>query len=66
MGRRLSLTRRQVVALERVVASMNLVGGRISVSGEQDLLTTDEMGDLRDRLAGAIAEEPDVEIKIDF
>jgi hypothetical protein len=63
---KLSLTRRQLVALERAIRAMNLAGGRISVSGESDLLTTEEMLDLRERLANAVETEPDVEIRIDF
>lgn len=66
MAPRLTITHRQLVALERAIRSMNLVGGRISVTGESDLLSLDEMQDLQQRLAGAVREEPDVTVKIDW
>jgi hypothetical protein len=63
---RLAITARQLRALHRVVYSLRLGGAHISVTGANDLLSDKEMTDLENRLAEAVREEPDVEVRIDW
>jgi hypothetical protein len=53
MKQRTTISERQLMALYRVVSSMNLVGARISVAAD-DLLSPVEMVELERRLYEAI------------
>ena len=53
MEQKTTISERQLLALHRVVSSMNLVGARISVTPE-DLLSPTEMVDLERRLCEPI------------
>lgn len=57
----IEITARQLLALQRVVRSMNLVGARISVTPD-DVLTESEMTNLEYRLRAP--EAPEVEIEV--
>jgi hypothetical protein len=48
-------TTRQLIAMLRVVRSMNLVQAQISVEGEKDLLSRDEMLQLELELMRVVA-----------
>jgi len=53
MGQKTTISERQLIALYRVVSSMNLVGARISVAAD-DLLSPMEMAQLEQRLSEPI------------
>jgi hypothetical protein len=53
MEQKTTISERQLLALYRVVSSMNLVGARISVAAD-DLLSPTEMAELERRLAEPI------------
>lgn len=53
MEQKTTISERQLIALYRVVSSMNLVGARISVAAD-DLLSPMEMAQLEQRLSEPI------------